>query len=77
MLSSSIECTREVRGILRTTRHWSGDPGKVVLSEGSVTNIDTGAALVGDSLPAEIRDILAGEEILNVLQSQSESASES
>ncbi|KAA3636212.1 MAG: 3-isopropylmalate dehydratase, partial [Armatimonadetes bacterium] len=49
-----------------------GDTGKVVLSEGSVTNIDTGAALVGDSLPAEMRDILAAGGILKVLQSQSE-----
>ncbi len=49
-----------------------GDTGRVVLSEGSVTNIDTGAALVGDSLPAEMRDILAAGGILNVLQSQSE-----
>lgn len=49
-----------------------GDTAKVVLSEGSVTNIDTGTSLVGDSLPAEMRDILAAGGILNVLQSQSE-----
>jgi 3-isopropylmalate/(R)-2-methylmalate dehydratase small subunit len=49
-----------------------GDGIEIDLSSGRVRNIESGAELEGDSLPAEMREILAAGGILAVLRSQGE-----
>lgn len=48
-----------------------GDGGEVDLASGRVRNIDSGTELEGDSLPEEMRAILAAGGILALLRSQS------
>jgi len=47
-----------------------GDSIEVDLGQGRIVNVDSGAELRGDSLPAEMRDILSAGGILAVLENQ-------
>ena len=47
-----------------------GDEIKIDLASGRVANVGSGVELQGDSLPREMREILAAGGILNVLRNQ-------
>jgi 3-isopropylmalate/(R)-2-methylmalate dehydratase small subunit len=47
-----------------------GDGIEIDLASGRVVNVETGSSLQGDSLPDEMREILAAGGILAVLRDQ-------